>query len=167
MDKSEKKLDAEKPPSPEIRIDWFQIASYFLAEESLLPEIRDIPQDQFNFKNTMTFGISEDLANVRVGCSITMSPKNDIDHTLLSLSTLMYFGIKNAEFYTDKGFVLLPETTLAFLTITALSTTRGVMFAKNFGTAFERIILPIFDIKKLLPQKPLQYLSDEQIGALT
>ena len=85
--------------------------------------------------------------------SITVSSKVKLeDQLVLTIKVICYFKISTESWESLKtdGVVVIPRDFLFHLGGLAVSTVRGILFAKTDGTDLNRYIMPVFNMDNLI-----------------
>lgn len=130
-------------------IQAMRVLSYSAHE----PQRQDTFEVDFNAK--MMFGVAEDLGHVIVRPDISGVAK-DTQEPVFNLVCEFLFNVEHLEQYKHGDEVEPPEKFLGTLIILALGTCRGILYAKNFGSAYADVIMPVMNVQDLIPKNPFK-----------
>ena len=114
---------------------------------------------EIDYRVTVTFRLTQDLKhvilNTIVGAHLKQAPAEQEAPLLAEIDVQTAFATIGLEtLLTEANELMLPEPfALSFVNV-AIGTTRGILFAKNFGTRYSPLILPLLDGKPFIPAKP-------------
>jgi hypothetical protein len=140
-------------------IQSVRIVSYSSHE----PKRQDTFEIEFNVK--MLFGVSADLDVIMIRPNIS-GFANDTKEVVFNLISEFAFNVEQLDAYKDGDLVTPPPEFMALLINIALGTSRGILYAKNFGSVYSEVIMPVMDVKELIPKDPFRASSSEDRASL-
>lgn len=116
--------------------------------------------DESSFNVGVQYLLPPDLSFIIVRTTIKLllgaPDNNDEMNAPAQLVTQMQFDTKNLELYAEGLEVNPPKSFMQNIANAAISTSRGIFYAKNFGSQFSHLILPMIDTARLLPTAGLK-----------
>ncbi len=148
------------------RIGGINVGAYSCDLDSV--NFDDLVERQaYPFNVQMLFAVTQDLLGIAIRTDVTMKLKQEDEFPVLRIATDTVFQLKNLEDYViEGGKVSMPESIMSTLISISISTTRGILFAKNVGTPFQKVLMPLFNIAELIPQNPLAITDASLINPL-
>lgn len=116
--------------------------------------------DNVAFNVSMNYFIANDLSNILVRATLKMFLR--LDDPLAEAPVLAQLGVQtifnttNLDHYLENGEVMPPKDFLEHIINVVISTSRGIFLAKNFGTGYANIVMPLIDTDLLIPKEPFR-----------
>lgn len=134
-----------------IRLQKLQILKYSFE----FPHNRDIDLNTvyFEFESKINFNQEKELIFILLAVKVFEKDNKKIN--IGNLSVLFEYHCLGFKNFKHKGnTVNIPNDLNRTLFNTSYSTLRGIFYEKTIGTYLQNFILPMIDIKKLIPKKP-------------
>ncbi len=133
----------------------FRFQSYKIIKfEYNEPEgIQDKIQIHFNFNSRIDIDIDKDIISVTIGVDAFTNTEKSSKRVGFIEVQYVFQVLNLKDFQKNNDGFSLPTPFLTTLIGLSLSTTRGIILIKFSGTILEKIIMPVIDPNKLIPEE--------------
>jgi hypothetical protein len=114
---------------------------------------------QAKFGVNTQFFFAHDMTHVLVKTMVDLhlrEAEDQPEHNVCKLVTQMRYDVTNMERYLEGNLLAPTEEFLGNVANASVSTTRGIFMAKNFGTPYSTLFMPLISTQKLIPVLPIE-----------
>ena len=135
----------------------FKIKSYRIVKfnfNTSINEVIEIEKENLKYNFKSGFSIRRELNQIGVLLGVDINLDRGQPINIFNSEFEYIFEIDDiSKFKHDDKSMTIPDQFMITLVSISFSTTRGIILGKSAGTILDKIIMPLIDPKKLLPQK--------------
>lgn len=117
---------------------------------------KELPEGNLSLDTEISYKVSEESKAVACIVNFRFHKENE---PLLILGCICFFKInpEDWESMNDGEKFKLPQETLEILAVHTIGTSRGIMYCKTEGTAYNNLIIPPLNVRDILGGQPLEH----------
>lgn len=125
----------------------FNMSRIAVSQFAILSE--SLPQGEMNMLTEISFQYSSESRQIACEAGFRFTHE---DNTILVLKVLCEFRIHESDWagFVRKDGVGIPKSVLEILAVHTVGTSRGILFCKTEGTAFNRLMIPPLNVARMM-----------------
>ena len=125
----------------------FNISRISVSHFAILSE--SLPQGEMNMLTEISFQYSSESRQIACEAGFRFTHE---DNTILVLKVLCEFRIHESDWagFVRKDGVGIPKSVLEILAVHTVGTSRGILFCKTEGTAFNSLMIPPLNVARMM-----------------
>jgi hypothetical protein len=144
----------------------YELRTFSVLSYTSVPATFKLNEKEYGYGVQMAYFIPKNLRSIGIITNLTLgfrTPNTEEPPTeVVVISTLAEFSVENLEKYVQDKFANPPEAFLEAIANIAVSTSRGILMGKNFGTPYASFLLPIIPSADIRPPLPLRVQGEDE-----